>query len=46
MWAVSGNEGKVYRIDTDASEVTHTIDVGGTPGTPLAFDGAIWVPDE
>jgi len=34
----------VSRIDIASGEITHTIDVGGTPESPLAIDDAIWVP--
>jgi hypothetical protein len=27
-------------------EMTHAIWVGGEPGPPFAFDGAVWVPDQ
>jgi hypothetical protein len=26
--------------------MTHAIWVGGEPGPPFAFDGAVWVPDQ
>ena len=45
IWAARENDGSVSRIDVASGDITHTIDVGGSTGTALAIDDAIWVPD-
>ena len=46
LWAVSGVDGSVHRIDLDSARVTRSIPIGAVPTAIVAGAGALWVSSE